>query len=128
MGMMRPHIDFGDRRRPRPLLHLVPNLFTILSLCAGMTALRYALDDRWKLAVSLIVVAMVLDGLDGRSARLLKATSKLGGQLDSLADFVSFGVVPAMIVYLWCLNDVRAVGWAIAMLFAACCALRLARF
>jgi len=128
MSMLRPRIDFRDRRRSRPLLHLVPNMFTIMSLCAGMTGLRYALDDRWKLAVGLIVVAMVLDGLDGRSARLLKATSKLGGQLDSLADFLSFGVAPAMIVYLWCLNEVRAIGWAIAMLFAACCALRLARF
>lgn len=116
------------RNRPRPILALLPNFFTILSLCAGMTGMRYALDERWQLAIGLIIVAMVLDGLDGRSARLLNLTSKLGAQLDSLADFVSFGVAPAFIVYLWTLNDVRAVGWAVAMVFAACCALRLARF
>lgn len=116
------------RTRPRPVLALVPNFFTILSLCAGMTGMRYALDERWELSVALIVVAMLLDGLDGRSARLLNLTSKLGAQLDSLADFVSFGVAPAFVIYLWCLNAVPAVGWAVAMLFAACCALRLARF
>jgi CDP-diacylglycerol--serine O-phosphatidyltransferase len=117
-------------RRPRnqPLLHLVPNLFTILGLCAGLTAMRYALDGRWELAVALIVVAGVFDGLDGRSARLLKITSKLGAELDSLADFLSFGVAPAVIVYLWTVRDVRGIGWALAMLLATCCALRLARF
>jgi CDP-diacylglycerol--serine O-phosphatidyltransferase len=118
-----------DRRlRARPLLHLVPNLFTILGLCAGLTAIRYALDGRWELAVTLIAIAGVLDGLDGRSARILKITSKLGAELDSLADFLSFGVAPGLIVYLWTLYDVRGLGWALAMLFATCCALRLARF
>ena len=116
------------RLRAQPLIHLVPNMFTVLSLCAGLTAIRYALDDRFELAVALIIVAGVLDGLDGRSARLLKITSKLGAQLDSLADFLSFGVAPAMLVYLWSLNQVKAVGWALALLFATCCALRLARF
>ncbi len=114
--------------RNRPLLHLVPNMFTVLGLCAGLTGIRYALDGRWELAVALIIVAGVLDGLDGRSARMLKITSKLGAELDSLADFLSFGVGPALIVYLWTLRDVRGVGWALAMLFATCCALRLARF
>jgi CDP-diacylglycerol---serine O-phosphatidyltransferase len=118
-----------DRRlRARPLLHLVPNLFTILGLCAGLTGIRYALDGRWELAVTLIAMAGVLDGLDGRSARILKITSKLGAELDSLADFLSFGVAPGLIVYLWTLYDVRGFGWALAMLFATCCALRLARF
>mgnify|MGYP005839067779 CR=1 FL=1 len=119
------------RNRPprnRPLFHLVPNMFTVLGLCAGLTGIRYALDGRWELAVALIIVAGVLDGLDGRSARMLKITSKLGAELDSLADFLSFGVGPALIVYLWTLRDVRGVGWALAMLFATCCALRLARF
>ena len=120
--------DHNPRIRPRPILALVPNFFTVLSLCAGMTGMRYALDERWELSVGLIVTAMLLDGLDGRSARLLNTTSKLGAQLDSLADFVSFGVAPAFVIYLWCLNDVRAIGWAVAMLFATCCALRLARF
>jgi CDP-diacylglycerol--serine O-phosphatidyltransferase len=124
--MLLPH----KRRRPRNLrlLHLVPNLFTILGLCAGLTGIRYALDGRWELAVTFIVVAGVFDGLDGRSARLLKLTSKLGAELDSLADFLSFGVAPAVIVYLWSLREVQGFGWALAMLFATCCALRLARF
>ncbi|MEK0085171.1 CDP-diacylglycerol--serine O-phosphatidyltransferase [Benzoatithermus flavus] len=111
-----------------PLLHLLPNMITILGLCAGMSSIRYALDGRFELAASLIGAAVVLDGLDGRSARMLNLTSKLGAQLDSLADFLSFGVAPAVLVYLWTLHDVRGIGWAIAMLFATCCALRLARF
>ena len=116
------------RLRAQPLIHLVPNIFTVMSLCAGLTSIRYALDQRFELAVALIVVAGVFDGLDGRSARLLKITSKLGAQLDSLADFLSFGVAPALLVYLWTLNSVKGVGWALALLFATCCALRLARF
>ncbi len=116
------------RLRARPLLHLLPNLFTILGLGAGLTGMRYAFDARYELAVALIGVAILFDGLDGRSARMLRITSKLGAQLDSLADFLSFGVAPAIIVYLWSLHDVRGVGWALAMLFATCCALRLARF
>ncbi|HEX5079507.1 MAG TPA: CDP-diacylglycerol--serine O-phosphatidyltransferase [Geminicoccaceae bacterium] len=119
------------RRRPlraQPLIHLVPNIFTVMSLCAGLTAIRYGLDQRYELALTLIVVAGVLDGLDGRSARLLKITSKLGAQLDSLADFLSFGVAPAVLVYLWTLNQVKGIGWSLALLFATCCALRLARF
>jgi CDP-diacylglycerol--serine O-phosphatidyltransferase len=111
-----------------PLLHLVPNMLTLLGLCAGMSSIRYAVDGRWELAVSLIGAAVVLDGLDGRSARMLNMTSKLGAQLDSLADFLSFGVAPAVLAYLWTLHGVRGVGWALAMLFATCCALRLARF
>ena len=121
-----------QRRRVRisalPLLHLVPNMLTILGLCAGLTSIRYAVDGRYELAVALIAAAVVLDGLDGRSARMLNLSSKLGAQLDSLADFLSFGVAPAVLVYLWTLHDVRGVGWALAMLFATCCALRLARF
>ncbi len=118
------------RRNPRPLpvLHFVPNMFTILGLCAGMTGMRFAFDGRWQLAVAFIVAAAIFDGLDGRSARLLKMTSKLGEQLDSLADFISFGVAPAVIIYLWVLSDVRGLGWAIALVFATCSALRLARF
>ena len=115
-------------RHPRPVLHLVPNLFTLMGLAAGMTGMRFALDERWQLAVALIIAAVVFDGLDGRSARLLNLQSKLGEQLDSLADFLSFGVAPAFVVYLWTLNDVRGIGWALATIFASCMALRLARF
>jgi CDP-diacylglycerol--serine O-phosphatidyltransferase len=116
------------RLRAQPLIHLVPNIFTVMSLCAGLTAIRYGLDGRFELALALIVAAGVLDGLDGRSARLLKITSKLGAQLDSLADFLSFGVAPALLVYLWTLHEVPTFGWSLALLFATCCALRLARF
>jgi CDP-diacylglycerol---serine O-phosphatidyltransferase len=116
------------RLRAQPLIHLVPNIFTVMSLCAGLTAIRYGLDQRFELALTLLVIAGVLDGLDGRSARLLKITSKLGAQLDSLADFLSFGVAPAVLVYLWTLNQVKGIGWSVALLFATCCALRLARF
>jgi len=116
------------RLRAQPLIHLVPNVFTVMSLCFGLTGIRYALDYRFETAVILIVLAGVFDGLDGRSARLLKITSKLGAQLDSLADFLSFGVAPAMLVYLWTLNQVKGLGWALALLFATACALRLARF
>lgn len=130
---MLPRRAEGRRRqrkrlRAQPLIHLVPNMFTVLALCAGLTSIRYALDGAFELAVALIVVAGVLDGLDGRSARLLKISSKLGAQLDSLADFLSFGVAPAILVYLWSLDQVPAFGWALALLYATCCALRLARF
>lgn len=116
------------RLRAQPLLHLVPHMFTVASLCLGLTAIRYGLDGRFELAVILLVLAGVFDGLDGRAARLLHITSKLGAQLDSLADFLSFGVAPAVLVYLWSLNQVQGIGWALALLFATCCALRLARF
>lgn len=124
MKLRGPRIVSG----PRPLLHLVPNMFTVMGLCAGLTAIRYALDGRYGLAVMLVIAAAIFDGLDGRAARLLRITSRLGAELDSLADFLSFGVAPAVIVYLWTLNSVRGIGWALALLFATCCALRLARF
>jgi CDP-diacylglycerol--serine O-phosphatidyltransferase len=127
--MQRERSRRGRRRlRARPLIHLVPNIFTVMSLCFGLTGIRYALDARFELAVTLIVLAGIFDGLDGRSARLLKSTSSLGAQLDSLADFLSFGVAPAMLVYLWSLHTVKGIGWALALLFATACALRLARF
>jgi CDP-diacylglycerol--serine O-phosphatidyltransferase len=116
------------RLRAQPLIHLVPHIFTVASLCLGLSAIRYGLDGRFELAVILLVLAGVFDGLDGRAARLLKITSKLGAQLDSLADFLSFGVAPAVLVYLWSLNQVKGIGWTLALLFATCCALRLARF
>ena len=126
--MMLPQRRRRMRLATPRLVHLVPNMLTVLGLCAGMTAIRYALDGRFELAVALLCAAVVLDGLDGRSARMLNLTSKLGAELDSLADFLSFGVAPAVLVYLWTLHDVRGFGWGIALLFATCCALRLARF
>jgi CDP-diacylglycerol---serine O-phosphatidyltransferase len=107
---------------------MVPNVLTLLALCAGMTAIRFALNGNFQAAVLAIIVAGVLDGLDGRVARLLKATSHFGAELDSLSDFVSFGVAPAAVMYLWTMSALHSLGWAIVLFFAVCCALRLARF
>ncbi len=116
------------RLQARPLIHLVPNAFTVASICFGLTAIRYGLDGRYQAAVAMIILAGIFDGLDGRSARLLKITSKLGAELDSLADFLSFGVAPAFLVYLWSLHETKGLGWAIALFYVICAALRLARF
>jgi len=107
---------------------LIPNILTMLALCSGLTAIRFGLHDQWDKAVISIVVAAILDGLDGRVARLLQGTSKFGAELDSLSDFVCFGVAPALLLYFWSLQSLGGLGWAITLLYAACCALRLARF
>jgi CDP-diacylglycerol--serine O-phosphatidyltransferase len=107
---------------------LVPNVLTLLALCAGMTAIRFAVNGNFEAACYAIIVAGVFDGLDGRMARLLKSTSRFGAELDSLADFISFGVAPALVLYLWTMAALHSVGWAIVLFFAICCALRLARF
>ena len=101
---------------------------TLLALCAGMTAIRFAISGQFQYAVFAIIAAGILDGLDGRVARLLKATSHFGAELDSLSDFVSFGVAPAAVMYLWTMVGLHSVGWAIVLFYAVCCALRLARF
>lgn len=121
-------------RRPRPRLgahsinRLIPNSLTLLALCAGITAMRFAIEGQWDRVVIAIVVAAVLDGLDGRIARSLGSTSRFGAELDSLSDFVCFGVAPAIAVYMWSLQDIGGLGWALSLLFAVCCGLRLARF
>lgn len=107
---------------------LIPNSLTLLALCAGVTAMRFAVEGLWDRAVIAIAVAAVLDGLDGRIARALGASSRFGAELDSLSDFVCFGVAPAMVVYMWSLQDAGGLGWALSLLFAVCCGLRLARF
>lgn len=107
---------------------LIPNLLTVGALCAGLTGIRFAVLGRWEHAVIAIIVAAILDGLDGRMARLLNGTSKFGAELDSLSDFVSFGAAPAIIVYLWSGHGLGGFGWAAALFYAVCCALRLARF
>lgn len=116
------------RLRGQSLNRLIPNILTLLALCAGVTAMRFGLEGNWARAVIAIIVAGVLDGLDGRIARILGATSRFGAELDSLSDFVSFGVAPAFIIYLWSLQEAGGFGWALTLLFAVCCALRLARF
>lgn len=107
---------------------LIPNVITLLALCSGMTAIRFAVEGRSEWAVACILIATVFDGLDGRIARLLKGTTKFGAELDSLADFVNFGVAPAVVLYLWALNGFKAAGWIVALALALCAALRLARF
>ena len=133
MGMMRPpRVHFPHPRVPRlsglALGRMIPNMVTLLALCAGMTAIRFSIDGKFQIAVLAIIVAGVLDGLDGRIARLLKSTSPLGAQLDSLSDFICFGVAPGIMVYLWTLERFGSVGWVIAVFYAMCCGLRLARF
>ncbi|MBF0168477.1 MAG: CDP-diacylglycerol--serine O-phosphatidyltransferase [Alphaproteobacteria bacterium] len=110
------------------LNHMIPNMLTLLALCAGLTSIRFGLQEKWEHAVIAIVLAGILDGLDGRVARLLKGTSKFGAELDSLSDFVCFGVAPAILMYQWTLKDAGSLGWALALLFPVCSALRLARF
>jgi CDP-diacylglycerol---serine O-phosphatidyltransferase len=119
-------------RRPRfraiPVRTLVPNVITLLALCAGLTAIRLSVEDRLEWALAAIVFAAMLDGIDGRVARMLKGTSRFGAELDSLADFVNFGVAPALILYFWGLHELKSAGWIAALTFAICAALRLARF
>jgi CDP-diacylglycerol---serine O-phosphatidyltransferase len=111
-----------------PVRVLVPNVITLLALCAGLTAIRFAVEERLEWALAGIVFAAALDGIDGRVARMLKGTSRFGAELDSLADFVNFGVAPALILYFWGLHELKAAGWIAALAFAICAALRLARF
>ncbi len=118
----------GFRGREVPVRILIPSMFTLLALCAGLTAIRMAIEHRFDVAIAAIVLAAVLDGLDGRIARLLKATSRFGAELDSLADFVNFGVAPAIVVFTWALDDLRSIGWLVVLAFTLCMALRLARF
>src|ERR1700733_2584507 len=125
---------FSNRRLPPrqfrriPVRTLAPNLVTLLALCAGLTGIRMAFENRYALALAAIVFAAVLDGIDGRLARLLKGATKFGAELDSLSDFVSFGVAPVFVLYLWTLKGIGGVGWIVVLVFSICCALRLARF
>jgi len=123
----------GPRLRPPripglSINRLIPNILTLLALCAGLTSIRFGLNEHWPQAVTSILLAGVLDGLDGRVARLLQGTSKFGAELDSLSDFVSFGVAPAILLYLWTMQGAGGLGWAVVLLYIVCCGLRLARF
>jgi CDP-diacylglycerol--serine O-phosphatidyltransferase len=111
-----------------PLVRIIPNAVTITALCTGLSSIRFALMERWELAVSLILIAAILDALDGKIARFLRADSQFGAELDSLSDFISFGVAPAVVVYLYSLHLWKGTGWALALFFSTCMALRLARF
>jgi CDP-diacylglycerol--serine O-phosphatidyltransferase len=115
-------------QRGIPLRSIAPNAVTALALCSGLTGIRFAIDEDWERAVLMIMVAGVLDGLDGHIARALRGESRFGAELDSLSDAISFGVSPALIVYLWSLQAAPRIGWIAALLYAVFCALRLARF
>lgn len=126
----------GRRRYPRlarpprglPLRAVAPNAVTALALCSGLSGVRFAISGEWERAVAMIMVAGVLDGIDGRIARLLRGESRFGAELDSLSDAISFGVSPALILYLWSLAGLPRIGWMVALVLAVFCALRLARF
>lgn len=110
------------------LVQLIPNMLTIAAICAGLSAIRFGVQENYTLAVQLIVAACVLDGLDGRLARLLGSGSKMGAELDSLADFVNFGVAAPLVIYFWALQDMQSAAWISVLVYAICCVVRLARF
>ncbi|OFX11194.1 MAG: CDP-diacylglycerol O-phosphatidyltransferase [Alphaproteobacteria bacterium RIFOXYD12_FULL_60_8] len=119
---------FPKPRKPLSINRMIPNILTLLALCAGLTALRYGLGGQWEKAMVSVAIAALLDGLDGRVARLLRGTSKFGAELDSLSDFLCFGVTPAVLLYLWTMQSAGAFGWAAVLVYSVCAALRLARF
>ncbi|MCK5576159.1 MAG: phosphatidylcholine/phosphatidylserine synthase, partial [Sphingomonadales bacterium] len=110
------------------LRSIAPNIVTVLAMCAGLTSIKFALSGKFELAVAAIILGGVLDGIDGSIARMLKSTSKFGAELDSLSDAISFGVAPAVVLYMWSLQDLKGVGWVVTLIYAVSCVLRLARF
>jgi len=126
--MLRPPHFKPRRITGLSLNRMIPNILTLLAMCAGMTAIRFAINGQFEWAVIAIIVAGVFDGLDGRVARLLKSTSPFGAQLDSLSDFICFGVAPGVMLYIWTMSHLASFGWALSLLYAICCGLRLARF
>ena len=128
---MRNLMDKVPRRsriKMMPISIIIPNLITVMALCSGLTGIRFALQERWEFAIGAIALAAILDTLDGRMARLLKGQSKFGAELDSLSDFISFGVAPALILFFWTTQSIQGIGWATVLFFSTCMALRLARF
>ena len=119
MRVRRPR---ARRLGPFSANRMVPNILTLLALCAGMTAIRFAVKGQFEYAVFSIIAAGIFDGLDGRLARLLKATSSFGAELDSLSDFISFGAAPAVMLYLWTMSGLQSIGWAMVLFYAVCCA------
>ena len=126
--MLKPKNNFKvvtDKKTARVIL---PNMLTLIGVCIGLTSIRFALDGRFEFAIVAIILAAIIDGLDGRIARLIKGTSKVGKELDSLTDMISFGVAPAFIMYFWKLNTLGRFGWLVCLIYVICVALRLARF
>lgn len=115
-------------RGEQPISRLFPNMITILGMCCGLSAIRFAMLGRFEISVAFIIAAAIIDGMDGRVARMLGATSNFGAQLDSLSDFLCFGVSPALVMYMWQMEEIKGIGWAVVLFFSVCTALRLARF
>ena len=115
-------------RGEQPISRLFPNMITISGMCCGLSAIRFAMLGRFEISVAFIIAAAIIDGMDGRVARMLGATSNFGAQLDSLSDFVCFGVSPAIVMYMWQMQEIKGIGWAVVLFFSVCTALRLARF
>ncbi len=126
--MQQPKKNFKIVPEKRSARVILPNMLTLIGVCIGITSIRFALDERYEFAIIAIIIAAVIDGLDGRIARLIKGTSKVGKELDSLTDMISFGVAPAFIMYFWKLNELGRFGWLICLIYVICVALRLARF
>ncbi|MET3560214.1 CDP-diacylglycerol--serine O-phosphatidyltransferase [Bartonella japonica] len=123
------HDDSANRwRSPTPMRYVIPNIITVLAICAGMSSIRLAFENRYEAAILMVLLAAVLDGADGRIARLMDGSSSFGAQMDSLADVINFGVAPALIVYSFVLTEVHQVGWVAALVYCVACCLRLARF
>lgn len=120
--------DAYRRRSPIPMRYVIPNVLTILAICAGVSGIRLAFEHRYESAILMVLLAAILDGVDGRIARLMNGTSPFGAQMDSLADVVNFGVAPALVVYSYVLNAAHQVGWVAALVYCIACCLRLARF
>ena len=126
--MQHPKKNFKIVPEKRSARVILPNMLTLIGVCIGLTSIRFALDERYEFAIIAIIIAAVIDGLDGRIARLIKGTSKVGKELDSLTDMISFGVAPAFIMYFWKLNTLGRFGWLLCLVYVICVALRLARF
>ena len=125
MEQQKKNFKIVSNKKTRVIL---PNMFTLIGVCIGLSSIKFAFDGNFTLSIIAIIVAAIIDGLDGRIARLIKGTSKVGKELDSLTDIVSFGVAPAFIMYFWKLNELGRVGWLICLIYVVCVALRLARF
>ncbi len=126
--MQQPKNNFKIVPNKKNARVILPNMLTLIGVCIGLTSIRFALDGRFEFAIIAIILAAIIDGLDGRIARLIKGTSKVGKELDSLTDMISFGVAPAFIMYFWSLNTLGRFGWLICLIYVICVALRLARF
>ena len=125
MEQQRKNFKIVNNKKTRVIL---PNIFTLVGVCIGLSSIKFAFDGNFTLSIIAIIVAAIIDGLDGRIARLIQGTSKVGKELDSLTDIISFGVAPAFIMYFWKLNELGRVGWLICLIYVVCVALRLARF